>query len=69
MIEPSAACPLAAVMKEEFKALVGPDAKNIGIVLCGGKWISVTYPDGDKHGNTIYIIIMIILFLYGRLNL
>ena len=36
MIEPSAACPLAAVMTDDFRKLVGKDARNIGLVLCGG---------------------------------
>ncbi|XP_019850256.1 PREDICTED: probable serine racemase isoform X2 [Amphimedon queenslandica] len=37
VIEPSAACPLAAVCTEKFKELFGMDKSlKIGIVLCGG---------------------------------
>lgn len=36
VIETSAACTVAAVMKEEFKQLVGPGVEKVGVVLCGG---------------------------------
>ena len=47
VVEASAACTVAAVMTEEFRKLVGPDVKKVGVVLCGGNvdldslpWIS-----------------------------
>ena len=36
VVEASAACPVAAVMTEEFRQLVGPNVKKVGVVLCGG---------------------------------
>ncbi len=36
VIEPSAACSVAAVLKEDFRRLVGTDVKKVGVILCGG---------------------------------
>ena len=36
VIEPGAACSVAAVLSNQFKALVGPEVKRVGVVLCGG---------------------------------
>ena len=36
VIEPSAGAGLAAVMDPAFREAVGPDCKNVGIILCGG---------------------------------
>ncbi len=36
VIEPSAACTVAAVLSDKFKAKAGPDVKRVGVVLCGG---------------------------------
>ena len=36
VIEPAAACTVAAVLSDKFKAKAGPDVKRVGIVLCGG---------------------------------
>ncbi len=36
VIEPAAACSVAAVLSDKFKAKAGPDVKRVGVVLCGG---------------------------------
>ena len=36
VVESSAACTVAAVMKEEFRQLAGPGVERVGIILCGG---------------------------------
>lgn len=36
VVEPSAACTVAAVLKDEFRHLAGPGEKRVGIILCGG---------------------------------
>ena len=36
VVESSAACTVAAVMKEEFRQLAGPGVEKVGVVLCGG---------------------------------
>ena len=49
VIEPGAACSVAAVLSDQFKALVGPEVKKVGVVLCGGNvdldhlpWVKAT---------------------------
>ena len=36
VVEPSAGVGLAAVLNPSFREAVGPEAKNIGVILCGG---------------------------------
>ena len=36
VIEPGAACTVAAVLSPKFKELAGPDVQKVGVVLCGG---------------------------------
>lgn len=36
VIEPAAACSVAAVLNKQFLEMAGPDAKKIGVILCGG---------------------------------
>ena len=36
IIEPAAACTVAAVLSDKFREEVGPDVKRVGVVLCGG---------------------------------
>ena len=36
VIEPAAACSVAAVLNQQFREMVGPDVKKVGVVLCGG---------------------------------
>ena len=36
VIEPSAACAVAAVLSSQFKEICGPEVKNVGVILCGG---------------------------------
>ena len=36
VIEPGAACSVAAVLTQQFHELAGPDVKKVGVVLCGG---------------------------------
>ena len=36
VIEPAAACSLAVVLNQQFREMVGPDVKKVGVVLCGG---------------------------------
>lgn len=36
VIEASAACTVAAIMKDEFRQLAGQDVQRVGIILCGG---------------------------------
>ena len=36
VIEPAAACSVAAVLNPSFRELAGSDVKKVGVVLCGG---------------------------------
>ncbi len=36
VIEPAAACAVAAVLSHKFREKAGPDVKRVGVVLCGG---------------------------------
>ena len=36
VIEPAAACSVAAVLNKKFHEMAGPDTKKVGVVLCGG---------------------------------
>ncbi len=36
IIEPGAACTVAAVLSPKFKEVVGPDVQKVCVVLCGG---------------------------------
>ena len=36
VIEPAAACSVAAVLNQQFHEMAGPHAKKVGVVLCGG---------------------------------
>ena len=36
VIEPAAACSVAAVLNHQFQEMTGPDVKRVGVVLCGG---------------------------------
>ena len=36
VIEPAAACAVAAVLSQQFCEIAGPDVKKVGVVLCGG---------------------------------
>ena len=36
VIEPAAACAVAAVLNQQFCEMAGPDVKKVGVVLCGG---------------------------------
>ena len=36
LIEPGAACTVAAVLSPKFKELAGPNIKKVGVILCGG---------------------------------
>ena len=36
IVEPGAACTVAAVLSPKFKELAGPEVKRVGVVLCGG---------------------------------
>lgn len=36
VVEPAAACSVAAVLKQSFCKMAGPGVKKVGIVLCGG---------------------------------
>ena len=36
VVEPAAACSVAAVLNHQFREMAGPNVKKVGIVLCGG---------------------------------
>ena len=36
VVEPAAACSLAAVLNHKFLEVAGADVKKVGVVLCGG---------------------------------
>ena len=36
VIEPAAACSLAAVLNHKFQEVAGTEVKKVGVVLCGG---------------------------------
>ena len=36
VVEPGAACTVAAVLSPKFKELAGSEVKRVGVVLCGG---------------------------------
>ena len=36
VIEPAAACSVAAVLSDKFKKEAGSEIKKVGVVLCGG---------------------------------
>ena len=36
VIEPSAACPLAVVLSQQFEKTVGAEVKKVGVVFSGG---------------------------------
>ena len=36
VIEPAAACSVAAVLNKKFREMAGPDTNKVGVVLCGG---------------------------------
>ena len=49
VVEPGAACTVAAVMSPKFKDLVGPEVKRVGVVLCGGNMDLDTLPWIRSH--------------------
>ena len=36
LIEPGAACAVAAALSPKFKRMAGPEVKRVGVILCGG---------------------------------
>lgn len=36
VIEPAAACAVAAVLTKQFKVLAGDGVRRVGVILCGG---------------------------------
>ena len=36
VIEPAAACAVAAVLTKQFKTLAGDGVRRVGVILCGG---------------------------------
>ena len=36
VIEPSAACPLAVVLSQQFESKIGAEVKKVGVVFSGG---------------------------------
>ena len=53
VVEPSAACAVAAALSDQFRAAAGLEVKRVGVILCGGNvdldhlpWIQVP-PQGQ----------------------
>ena len=36
VVEPAAACAVAAVLSEQFREMAGVDVRKVGVILCGG---------------------------------
>jgi hypothetical protein len=56
VIEPSAGVGLAAVLSPAFREAVGPDCKNVGVILCGGnvdlgRFMELMHEDAAKHSQ------------------
>ena len=56
VIEPSAGVGLAAVLAPGFREAVGPDCKNVGVILCGGnidlgRFMELMHKDAAEHSE------------------
>ena len=36
VVEPAAACAVAAVLNEQFREMAGTGVRRVGVILCGG---------------------------------